>query len=236
MKKSLIGVLPLYDKERNSFWMLPGYVDAIERAGGIPVMLPLTSNETILSQLLDTVDGILFTGGQDVYPMVYNQSPSKFCGEVCLERDDMEQKLLRLAMKQDKPLLGICRGIQILNATLGGSLYQDIAAEYKSEINHRQEAPYDKPVHTVRIIQDSPLYRLLGKDLIPVNSCHHQAVKSLGKELQVMAYSEDGLVEAVCVKDKKFMWAVQWHPECSYLTNDASMKIFEEFVAATTRK
>lgn len=230
MSKPLIGVLPLVDIERKSYWMLPGYMKGIEQAGGIPVMLPLTSDEIILEQLVDAMDGFLFTGGQDVSPAFYAQKASPKCGKLCKELDEMENILFRMVYHKDKPVLGICRGIQFINVAMGGTLYQDLPTEYSSTTEHHQEPPYDIPVHSVKIIADTPLYRLLKTETLMVNSYHHQAVKKLAPKLLDMALSEDGLIEAVYVPDKKFIWAVQWHPELSFEVDENSRQIFKKFV------
>ena len=230
MKKPIIALLPLYDSEKESYWMLPGYMKGIEKAGGIPVMLPLCTNTEILDTLADQYDGFLFTGGQDVSPGLYKVEKSALCGEICKERDQMEKYLLERVLHLDKPILGICRGIQILNAVLGGTLYQDLPTEHPSEITHRQKPPYDKPAHNVQLMLDSPLFLLLKKLTLGVNSCHHQAIKELSSALTPMAYSEDGLTEAVYKAGARFVWAVQWHPEFSYESDENSLAIFREFI------
>ena len=142
-KRPLIGLVPLMDYQRASYWMLPGYMQGIEEAGGVPVMLPLTADKAALARLADTCDGFLFTGGQDVTPSVYGAAQTALCGETSPERDAMETELLALARAKDKPVLGICRGIQFLNAALGGTLWQDLPVEYPSEVNHHQTGAYD---------------------------------------------------------------------------------------------
>ena len=119
--KPVIGVVPLVDETKDSLWMLPGYMNGITEAGGIPIMLPLTSDEETISQLLDGIQGVLFTGGHDVDPKIYGETPIPECGAVCIERDLMEKELLEQALDRDMPILGICRGIQFINACLGGS-------------------------------------------------------------------------------------------------------------------
>lgn len=230
MSKALIGVVPLVDEERESLWMLPGYMKGIEEEGGIPVMLPLTSNREIISQLTDSFHGFLFTGGHDVSPEIYGEQKIKECGAICSERDKMEKILLKEVLKRDKAILGICRGIQFINGALGGSLYQDLPLQHPSNIEHHQSPPYNKPIHNVNLVESSPLYYLLKEKQIAVNSYHHQAVKNLAKGLSPMAYSEDGLIEAVYMPEKKFVWAVQWHPEFSYETDKNSGRILKKFV------
>jgi len=134
VKKPMIGVLPLYDEKKESLWMLPGYMKGIEAAGGIPVMLPLISDTDIIMSIADSFDGFLFSGGQDVNPAIYGEKMEAFCGKPCDERDSMERMLFEQVTKLDKPILGICRGLQLFNALLGGTLYQDIPSQLQSEI------------------------------------------------------------------------------------------------------
>ena len=232
MQKPLIGVTPLYDRGRDSYWMLPGYFLALEEAGAVPVMLPLTDDEAALSRLVDTLDGFLIAGGQDVSPALYGEQVRSTCAETCPERDAMESVLLRLLWDADKPVFGICRGLQIINAHLGGTLYQDLIAEHPSDVNHRMAAPYDRAEHPVGIVGDAPLYTLFGTDSIGVNSCHHQAIKKLALGLSPMAIAPDGLVEAVYAPEKRFLWAVQWHPEFFYRVDENSRELFTAFVNA----
>ena len=229
--KPIIGIIPLVDEEKDSLWMLPGYMNGISEAGGIPIMLPLTSDADDIKELLSKVQGVLFTGGHDVNPAIYNETPINQTVSFCKERDAMESEVLKQALEIDMPLLGICRGIQFINAYLGGTLYQDIPTQFTSKLNHHQSPPYDKPVHKVIIKENSRLFSLLKKKSLEVNSYHHQAVKELAPGLSVMSLAEDGLIEAIEIKDKKFAWAFQWHPEFSYVTDEDSLKIFKEFVS-----
>ena len=233
--KPIIGVMPLWDDKKDSIWMLPGYFEGIEKAGGIPIMLPFTDNNPDIDQLVSLCDGFLFTGGHDVSPGVYHEE--KMEGTYpCQKRDRLETVILNKAIEEDKPILGICRGIQFINAVLGGSLYQDLPTQHPSEESHRQPAPYDIPSHNVSLRKDSPLYKCLKIEDLPVNSCHHQAIKELAPGLEIMAISTDGIIEAVYMPSKKFLWAVQWHPEFSYKNNESSMKIFKAFINAHPHK
>ncbi len=232
MRKPMIGIVPLLDVEKDSYWMLPGYMKGIEAVGGLPVMLPLTEDEEEIRQLLELCGGILFTGGQDVSPELYREEKLPECGECSRERDRMETLLLKQVLEKDIPAFGICRGIQFINACLGGTLYQDLPAQKPSGTEHHQKPPYDQPVHKVIISQGSPLQQLLKKETLAVNSYHHQAVKKTAPGLSVMALSEDGIVEAVFMPGKKFLWAVQWHPEFSFFNDQDSRKILKAFVEA----
>lgn len=230
--KRVIGLIPLVDEERDSLWMLPGYMDGVSAAGGLPVMLPLETDEAALAQLCGLCDGFLLTGGHDVSPEFYGQRRLPACGATSPRRDAMEAAVLRLAMERDKPVLGICRGIQFINAALGGTLWQDLPTQRPGDVSHVQRPPYDAPKHTVSLLPGTPLSRLLNVDTLPVNSYHHQAIRDLAEPLRPMALSPDGLVEAVWHPEKRFLWAVQWHPEFAWKTSDAAMAIFRAFVEA----
>ena len=232
-KKPIIGLTPLWDSERKSVWMLPEYLDAIRCAGGIPVVLPLLAEPEDIQRLAGEFDGFLFTGGHDVSPELYGAVNSGL--SVCSpERDAMETFLLKAVLKEDKPVLGICRGLQLLNAVLGGTLWQDLPTERPSEINHRQGKPYDKTVHKVKLM--SALRAPLEKAELRVNSRHHQAIQHMSAELIPAAFSPDDLVEAAVMPSKKFVLAVQWHPEYLYEKDGDNFIIFEAFVEACIKE
>lgn len=234
--KPLIAVVSLYDETKESYWMLPGYAQALEQAGAAPVLLPLTKDPALIRQYATAFDGFLFPGGHDLIPELYGETQTELCGVFCPQRDEMEPLLLKEAMKQRKPLFGICRGIQLFNAVLGGTLYQDLPTQFPSEINHHETPPYDKKAHTVTVKRSSPLYEILRKDAIPVNSYHHQAILRLGEGLAAAAQAEDGIIEAVYLKDYPYGLAVQWHPEFSYLSDENSRTLFRSFVRAAEKK
>ncbi|MCD8012877.1 MAG: gamma-glutamyl-gamma-aminobutyrate hydrolase family protein [Lachnospiraceae bacterium] len=232
MAKKIIAVIPLWDDEKESIWMLPGYMNGIKEAGGIPVIMPLTSTPEDALEVFGKCDGLLMTGGQDVSPALYNEQRGEKCGVSCCERDVLEAALYANALEQDKPVLGICRGIQLINVLQGGTLYQDLPSEYKSGIEHHMAPPYTGSAHSVSINKQSPLYDLLLTEKLNVNSCHHQAIKKPGADLEIIAESEDGLIESVRHTGKRFVWAFQWHPEFDFHVNQNSRKIFEAFVNA----
>lgn len=230
MTRPIIGVVPLLNYQKNHYWMVPGYLKGLQEAGAMPVMLPVITSVSEAEHLIALCSGFLFTGGQDVNPAVYGEKKSTLCGEISPERDIMEKLLLEQAMAADKPILGICRGIQFINAALGGTLYQDIPLQLPSDIVHFQQPPYHLPSHEVEICPESPLRRLLGRNRIYVNSYHHQGIKELSPQLCEMAYSADGLTEAVYAPNQYFLWAVQWHPEYSYTADENSRKLFRAFI------
>lgn len=235
MNNPIIGVTALYDKERSSYWMIPGYFNGLLRCGAVPIMLPISNDKALLSSALSHLDGILFTGGQDVSPKLYGEEIRPECGEISEARDRMESTLLKLSMERNMPILGICRGLQFINTALGGTLWQDLSTQMPSETEHHMSSPYDRAVHNVTLIENTPLYSLLKQQEIGVNSYHHQAIKSTGHGLNVMAVAPDGLAEAVFMPDYSFLWAVQWHPELSFEKDIKSLKIFEAFTAACTK-
>ncbi|MBQ9535316.1 MAG: gamma-glutamyl-gamma-aminobutyrate hydrolase family protein [Clostridia bacterium] len=228
--RPVIGLIPLVDEGRESLWMLPGYMDGIRQAGGVPVMLPLTDDAEELRRLAEVCDGFVLTGGHDVGTELYGEEPVGDVVQPCPARDAMERPLLEAALRGNKPVLGICRGLQFINAALGGTLWQDLPTQCPSDVVHRQQPPYDAPSHKVRLKEGSPLRELLGTDEIGVNSCHHQAIRELAPGLEPMAVAPDGLIEAFCKPDHRFLWAVQWHPEFSYKVDPVSRKIFKAFV------
>jgi len=215
MKQSpIIGVTPLWDADRKSIWILPDYLEGIKAAGGLPVVLPLEMTDEDADRIVEICDGFLFTGGQDVGS--------------CPKRDKPETLLLSKALPSDKPILGICRGLQFINVFLGGTLWKDLPSQHPSEIVHKQGKPYGVPTH--KILLEGELRTLLNKEFIEVNTLHHQAAKDLGGNLTAMAVAPDGIIEAVQIPDKHFVWAVQWHPEYMFRTDPASLAIFSCFV------
>ena len=207
--KKVIGVMPLWDEEKNSIWMLPGYMEGIKQAGGLPFIFPFSEDEDEVSTLMEMCDGILFTGGHDISPDIYHEKPLEGLGSFCEKRDIMESIVLKQALEADKPILGICRGIQFINASLGGTLYQDLKLQHPSGVEHHQQAPYDVPAHDVILIEDTPLQK---------------------SDLKAMAVSPDGITEAVYMPGKKFLWAVQWHPEFLFHNDINSRQIFFAFI------
>jgi putative glutamine amidotransferase len=256
-KRPVIGITPLFDYGRDSLWMLPGYMDGVKEAGGLPFMLPLTSDEHDIRQLADMCDGILFTGGQDVNPSIYGEEiTAEYQAtnpELSAERDAMEPLLLDVMIRLDKPVLGICRGIQLINACLGGTLWHDLPSEHPSDVEHHMNPPYDTFGHDVLVDANTPLGDMLdgmaqsqvddsdmtrdksGNWLIAVNSYHHQAVRNVAPTLKVMATAADGVTEAVYRPDSRFLWAVQWHPEFLHKVDARSRAIFQMFVDAARR-
>lgn len=189
------------------------YIDMVLKAGGIPIALPLITEEDILKEIISKIDGIIITGGDDINPLIYNEGPLPLLGEVSDSRDESDMKILDLAIKQGKGVLGICRGCQIINVYYGGNLYQDISYIRSNNIyKHFQKNSRWKPSHGIKILKDSFLYEALGENGA-VNSFHHQSIKELGKTLKVTAISDDGIIEGIESETEKLLIGIQWHPE-----------------------
>lgn len=206
------------------------YVRAIERNGGLPILIPNIKSIEDMSLILDKVDGLLLSGGHDVNPRIYKERNSGKAGNFDNLRDHQEIFMTEYALERDLPILGICRGLQILNVTLGGSIHQDLPSA-GFPVHSLNNSLRNEPSHSLKIFEDSPLYEIFKRDEIWTNSYHHQGINELGKGLKKAALSEEGLVEAVYLDDKKFALAVQWHPEMMYDDKEMNM-IFEKFIDA----
>ena len=212
------------------------YTRAIHRAGGIPVIIPPLMEEADWSGLLDRLDGLLLSGGEDIAPDAYGQMPSSWTGYVDEERDRSELGLVRRWLARGKPLLAICRGHQILNVALGGTLLQDIAAELPDALEHAYLPGHRMEVaaHTVKVTPKSQLASILGGAAFSVNSAHHQAVAQAGRGLVIVAEASDGVIEATEMTGDSFCLSVQWHPEAMLRISADMLPIFEEFVRAAS--
>ena len=233
--KPIIGVMPLWDEEKKSVWIHSGYIDGIIMAGGAPVLLPLTEDEDVFCRALEVCDGFLITGGQDVSPKLYGESAKSDNINTCPLRDNLEAVAIKIALERDMALLGICRGLQFLNVSLGGTLYQDIPSEVEEPLVHLHTPPENPVTHDVVIEPDTPLASVIQEQKIHVNSFHHQGVKELSSKLKCMARATDGVLEAAYMPGKRFVWGVQWHPEMSYQTDENSLKIFRAFVSCAKK-
>lgn len=191
------------------------YLNAVQDAGGLPVMIPLGLSEDTLNALLPRLDGILFTGGGDIDPAHYNQLDDICSHDIDPDRDRVEFWLLKHALSQNKPLMGICRGFQLMNVGLGGSLYSDVQSQMPGALKHDYYPNWsrDYPAHSIQIEPNTRLAEILGTLETEVNSLHHQSVRELGAGIVPLAYAPDGTVEALQITNNPFGIAVQWHPE-----------------------
>ena len=227
--KPIVGIFAEIDDEKAAR-VMHAYVHAIEIAGGTPLLLPYIEDDEVLARAIALCNGIFFTGGPDIEPKRYGEETDPLCGTVCIYRDDLEFRAFAHAMAAKKPILAVCRGAQLVNVALGGTLYQDITAW--TTLQHRQCEPKTAHSHGVRVIENTPLAALAGASYIPANSFHHQAVKDLGEGLRVMAESDDGVIEAFCLEGAHYIRAYQWHPERLVGHDEVERSIFEDFVAA----
>lgn len=218
------------------------YTEAIIQAGGLPNILPSTASRAIVAEYVRRSDGVLLTGGDDIQPHLYdkNMPPdlASKVGELEPERDTWEQLLVEEAFEQRKPLLGICRGHQMINVALGGTLIVDIPTQVPAALQHKQMDRKSDPVHEISIKPGSLFARLTGTEKISVNSTHHQAIGRIAEALHVTATSSDGIVEVAELKDESrlpFFLSVQFHPERLLDRYKAFLKIFESFVTAADR-
>jgi len=234
-----IGIPCQYNDETNTMHHVPlisqnlTYVRSITEAGGLPVLISPTLPEAMLRSIYEELDGLLLAGGVDVDPALYGESRSPKLGRLDPERDRAELKLAGWAFEDRLPCFGICRGIQILNVALGGTLFQDIATQVDTTISHtRTDQPRDWIAHPIKIVEGSRLADIMGRtELTGVNSLHHQAIKVLADPFEAVAESPDGIVEGMERQDGAFCIAVQWHPE-ELLARASQRSLFRAFVEA----
>jgi putative glutamine amidotransferase len=221
------------DQDDQKFFINHDYVSSVIQAGGIPLPIPFLSDPIMVKKMVDQCDGLLLSGGVDMDPLHYGEEPSPYLGSIIPDRDEIELKLFHLFVQQNKPVLAICRGCQLINVALGGDLYQDIPSQMKAAINHDQNAPRGYATHTIEIKKESLLFHIVGEEKIRVNSYHHQSVKNIGSSLISSAVSADGVIEAIESTIHPFLLGVQWHPEGMALVQDQyAMKLFSAFVDA----
>lgn len=225
------GMFPGYERA----YVNDDYIKSVIKAGGIPVIIPLIKDENDIKEQLDMVDGIIISGGHDVNPLLYGEEPSQKLGGILPKRDDFDGNLIKLAMKAKKPILGICRGYQLLNVVNGGSLYQDLSFIEGCYIKHNQASLSNIPTHTIKIKKGTKLREILGEETI-CNSFHHLAIKEVAKGFIASAVSKDGIVEAIEHEGEEFIIGVQWHPEMMATENKNMLSIFTKLVEACLNK
>jgi putative glutamine amidotransferase len=210
------------------------YVAAVQHAGAVPLLLPPQLDDAARGALLERLDGVLLTGGGDIDPARFDEPAHPTVSDVSLARDALEIALVEHAIDRDLPILAVCRGLQVLNVALGGSLYQDVGTDPGTQLAHSQTAPRHVPTHGVKITPGSRLAGVLGVDALGVNSLHHQAIKSLGRGLRVVAAAEDGIVEGAELDDPaRFALGVQWHPEEMVAESEPARRLFRALVDAS---
>lgn len=228
-----IGITSWHYRDDDERWeaVLEGYPRAILEAGGLPLILPIACTEPTLPEAyLDAIDGLLLTGGADIHPSFYGQTILERCGEIDEERDRFEMELVQAARSRDLPVLGICRGLQLLNVALGGSLYQDLS--YRKETDPAHQSPRERrgeSAHQIVIAEGSRLAEILGVRELRVTSTHHQIIRELAPGLTVSATAPDGVVEGV-EGTGRFLLAVHWHPERMFARHPEQLELFRALV------
>lgn len=210
-----------------------GYIRSVEMAGGLPLLLPLVRDPRLIAQMLDQIDGLILSGGHDIDPSYYGQSPHPKLDQQDVAKDRFESELVPLALKKKNlPVLGICRGIQAINVFAGGTLYQDISLAAQDLVKHRQETSQSVPTHLIEIESGTRLHQIFGKRKLLTNSYHHQAVERVAPGFRVSARSEDGIIEAIEKPGERFLIGFQPHPELLAEDYPDFLKLFKALVEA----
>ena len=234
MKKPIIAITSSMDLNPNRLndnrtMVSLDYSNSVINSGGIPVILPITDNFEVIKEQVKYFDGLILSGGGDPDPNLYGEDCLQELGDITPERDTFELAILEEFLKTKKPILGICRGLQLMNVFYGGTLYQDIKY-IDTNIQHKQKWLADLPTHDINILENNILFEIFGKKA-RTNSFHHQMIKDLGKELTSIATANDGVVEAIQNKNYPFFYGVQWHPEMMASRGNLGMKkIFDKFI------
>lgn len=205
------------------------YVDAVVRAGGVPLIIPFSTDKEVIISQAQLIDGLILSGGHDINPYNYGQEPSQKIGEIFPERDTYEMILLEESKKRNIPILGICRGFQLINVAAGGTLYQDLSLIPGNILKHNQVSNPTLKTHKVEIKENSFISSIFGKETM-VNSFHHQVINKVANDFIVVAKASDGVVEAIEHKTYKFLVAVQWHPEMLAVNCEKARELFSKFV------
>ncbi|MFB9264770.1 gamma-glutamyl-gamma-aminobutyrate hydrolase family protein [Bradyrhizobium erythrophlei] len=231
--KPVIGIVSNFDVEKNGYLCLANYVQAVEKAGALPIILPYVRADEV-NAVLDLVSGLMLTGGGDFTPELYGAPPHPALQRIIPERDNFEFALARSALDRHMPTLGICRGMQLLNVVAGGTIYPHTLDELPDVIDHRDGTPLDQTVHEIELERNSRLWQLCGEQpsSFRVNSYHHQAIERLAPEFVVSARANDGIIEAIEAPGRPFVIGVQWHPEWMYDTEPACRNLIDNFAKA----
>ncbi|MFL5625221.1 MAG: gamma-glutamyl-gamma-aminobutyrate hydrolase family protein [Ktedonobacteraceae bacterium] len=209
------------------------YVHAVEDAGGIPVLIPMLNDISVLESLLSRLDGLLLSGGGDIDSVRYDEDARPVLGSIDTQLDELEFSLVAWALQEDMPILGVCRGMQLLNVALGGSLYQDLEEDYPGAMLHcRRELPRNTLIHNIHVATGSRMEKILGTNELWINSLHHQAVKAPGANIYISGRAEDGVAELLEMPNHRFVVGIQGHPEEIYTQEAACARLFSAFIRA----
>ena len=227
-----IGITMRIELATNRFYLAREYSEAVEAAGGLPVHIPLIPNPDFIKSIMAHLDGLLLPGSDsDVDPQRYGHEPHPLLGNVHPEKDETDLLALAEAEESGMPVFAICFGLQSLNVSRGGTLIQDVVSQHPKALKHEQGLPRTRHSHRVRILEGSMLGQLAGGDSAPVNSHHHQALETVGRELVATAWAADDLIEAAeDPRDDRWVLGVQWHPELAWEQDSLSLALFSRFI------
>ena len=215
---------------KRAHFLMDDYIEAVMCVGCLPMLLPMGMGTEMVEKVMDTIDGLLISGSfNDVDPALFGEEPHPRLFTLNPSRTQLEIELIRAALERDKPLMGICGGMQTINVALGGGMIQDIPSQVKGAHQHGQRGETARPFHSINIAPDTLLYRISDKERIRVNSTHHQAVDTLAPGLMKNAWAQDDVTEGIEKPDQRFCLGVQWHPEQMTGTDEISTLIFKSF-------
>lgn len=237
-KKPIIGISGTFTGVNNATYINSTYINAVLRAGGVPVVLPINGDKEVMKRMVESIDALIMTGGEDIDPVYYSEEPIPQQGEIVPERDVFDIEMIKYAVEQGIPLLGICRGHQLMNVAFGGTLYQDIPSQIRTGvIKHNQKAPSWYGTHNVQLVEGSVLATVLGKTSVYTNTFHHQAVKDVAPNFIVTARTSDGVIEGIEMKGNKKVFGVQFHPEApTSKGSDEFLPVFTYLVGLAKEK
>lgn len=234
--KPLIGVTCSWDEESGRLYLGGMYLEAVAAGGGIPLPLAFTGDSYSLKRIAAIIDGLVLTGGPDADPSYIGEDPVPACGEICPDRDYFEINLARSALASGIPILGICRGLQVMNIAAGGDIYQDLGSLPDCRpVKHFQQAPRWHPTHEIEVAKGTSLAAILGPGTLRVNSYHHQAVRRVAPGFIVAARSSDGVIEALEFPGQPFVLGVQCHPETMWKRHPVFLNLFKKLAGAAKK-
>ncbi len=240
-KKPIIGMSTalINDKDKGfsgseRVYVNRDFVNAVIKAGGVPMLIALNTDKEVIKAQMEVIDGLIITGGNDVFPLNYGEEPHRLLQKTRPERDEFDFELIKYAKEKKIPILGVCRGMQIMNVYAGGTLYQDLSLIEGETLRHVQKEDRFVKTHSVDI-EEGSLLSTIYPDEIMVNSYHHQAIKDVAGEYEVISRAKDGIVEAIEHKDYPFLLGVQWHPEMLSVRCDEAVKIFKLLIDSSSK-